>query len=166
MFSREIIMNACTWRRLGLCLACVVCLTPLLADAAPGAGTEKLHQFKGKVVPLADPAARAGTHLAPDAAPNGLALAGDDGKVYPLVKDSGSRLFFKDKALLNRPMRLTSRLLPGSQLLEVRAVHSYVDGQLCDVYYWCEICSIRRGEKMNCPCCGAPMELREEPVGK
>jgi hypothetical protein len=34
------------------------------------------------------------------------------------------------------------------------------------VYSWCDICSIRRGEKNACEFCGGPMELREEPVKK
>jgi hypothetical protein len=118
-------------------------------------------------VPLADLVAKAGSRLDADAAPHWLALVTDDGKVYPLVKDGGARLFFKDKALLNRPMRLTGRLLPGSQLLQVKAVHSLHKGQPYEVYYWCDVCSIRRGEKeIACECCGGPMELREEPVKK
>ena len=40
------------------------------------------------------------------------------------------------------------------------------EGKLHEVYYWCDICSIRRGEKMTCECCGGPMELREEPLKK
>jgi len=32
----------------------------------------------------------------------------------PLVKDDGSRMFFKDKRLLDRPMRLTGRLVEGT----------------------------------------------------
>jgi hypothetical protein len=46
-----------------------------------------------------------------------LALATDKSKLYPLVKDTGSRLFFKDPALLNRPAHLTGRLIPGSSRL-------------------------------------------------
>jgi hypothetical protein len=61
-------------------------------------------------------------------------------------------------------MRLTGRLLPGSQVLQVKAVHSLRGGKLHEVYYWCDVCSIRRGEKDVCECCGGPMELREEPV--
>ena len=99
-----------------------------------------------------------------DAAPYWLALVSDDGKVYPLVKDSASRLFFLDKALLNRPMRLLGRLLPGSQMLRVMAVHSVVKGVPHEVYYWCDICSIRRQEAGTCECCGAPMVLKEEPL--
>src|SRR6516164_3982459 len=88
------------------------------------------------------------------------------GKVVPLIKDGGARMFFKDKRLLNRPMRLTGRLLPGSHLLQVVEVQSVHKGELYEVYYWCNICSIRRSEGGQCECCGGPMELKEEPVKK
>ncbi len=153
-------------RRLILSLACLIALAPLFAGGDAKKPAVKIDYYKGKVVPLADLVAKAGTRLDADAAPHWLALAGEDGKIYPLVKDSGSRLFFQDDGLLNRPMRLTGRLLPGSQLLQVTAVHSYVKGQLHEVYYWCEICSIRRGEKNVCECCGGPMARREEPIPK
>jgi hypothetical protein len=154
-------MFAMTRRRVGLFLACAAALVPLLG-AGPAAPKDEA--FTGKVVPLAELVAKAGSRLDADAAPFWLALVTDDGKVYPLVKDGGARLFFKDKALLNRPMRLTGRLLPGSQVLQVKAVHSLHGGKLHEVYYWCDVCSIRRGEKDVCECCGGPMELREEPV--
>jgi hypothetical protein len=153
-------------RRLALCLACVAGLSPLLAAAPPKppARPGPPAHFRGKVVPLADLVAQTGSRLDPDAAPYWLALAADDGKVYPLVKDDGARLFFKDRALLNRPMRLTGRLLPGSQILQVIAAHSLIKGELHEIYYWCDVCSIKRGEKNICECCGGPMELHEDPV--
>jgi hypothetical protein len=144
-------------------VACAAALSPLLAaDPKPA----KVEDFQGKVVPLADLVAREGGKLDADAEATALCLVGDDGKVYTLVKDGGSRLFFKDRALLNRPMKLSGRLLPGSQALRVSAVRSVVKGAECEVYYWCDICAIKRGEKMVCECCGGPMELREEPVKK
>ncbi len=150
--------------RLAVVLACLIGLCPLLA-ARPPEG-RKTEFFKGKVVPVADLVAKEGGKLDADAAPYLLALVGEDGKVYPLVKDAGSRLFFKDPALRDRPMRLTGRLLPGSQMLQVVAVHSYRKGVLHEVYYWCDICSIKRGEKNVCECCGGPMQFREDPVEK
>ena len=152
-------------RRALVLLAGAACLTPLLAADAkkPEAPTVEL---TGKVVPLADLVAKGGSKLDADADPVSLVLVADDGKVYTLVKDGGARLFFKDKALLNRPMKLTGRLLPGSQILQVASVNTIVKGQLCEVYYWCDICSIRRGEKMVCECCGGPMELHEDPIRK
>jgi hypothetical protein len=155
-------MPAQVARRLGLVAALAFALSPLLA--APPA--EKTTHYKGKVVPLAGLVEKIGSKLDADAAPHWLALVTDDGAIYPLIQDDGSRMFFKDARLLNRPMRLTGRFLPGSQLLQVLEVRSYVKGELHEVYYWCDVCSIKRFEKKICDCCGGPMELREEPVKK
>lgn len=138
-------------------------LLPLTGGARPEV---EVSEYRGKVVPLAGLAGKAGTKLDIDAAPTSLVLAGDDGKVWLLLKDGGSRMFFQDQSLLNRPMRLTGRPLPGSQILRVMVVHSLVNGQLHEVYYWCNICAIRRSEKAICECCGGPMDLKEEPLKK
>jgi hypothetical protein len=98
-----------------------------------------------------------------DAAPT-LVLQADDGKLYPLIKDDGSRMFFKDAKLLHRPMRLTARVLPNSTFLQVINVHSLIKGKLHEPYYWCDICTIKRFEAGICDCCGAPLEFREEPI--
>jgi len=142
-------------------------LTPLVVTlAGPPAKPVKNEYFKGKVVALAELMEKRGARLDADASPFWLALATDDGKIYPLVKDDGARMFFKDARLLNRPMRLTGRLMPGSQLLQLVEVHSYNKDELQEVYYWCDICSIKRYEKKDCDCCGGPMVLREEPLKK
>ena len=154
-------------RRLALCVVLGLCFLPALfhrATAAPPAA--KMEDYKGKVVPLAGLLEKAGSKLDADAAPQWLALETDDGKVYPLVKDDGSRMFFKDAKLLNRPMLVTGRLLLGTNLMQVVQVHSYIKGEVHEVYYWCDVCSIRRNEKKICECCGGPMELKEEPVKK
>jgi hypothetical protein len=154
-------------RRLALYAALAFCLSPFLVTRAePSKEAPKTDYFKGKVVPLSGLLEKKGAKLDADAATEWLALVGDDGKVYPLVKDDGSRMFFKDPFLLNRPMRLTARLLPDVNFLQVVQVHSYRKGELHEVYYWCEICAIKRFEKGKCDCCGAPLELREEPVKK
>src|SRR5438128_11193187 len=161
MFSRTLV-------RLGLCVAIAVGFSVLPWNRAGGEAEEiKTEYYKGKVVPLAKVMEKLGVKLDADAAPHWLVLLSDDGKIYPLVKDDGARMFFKDDRLLNRPMGLTGRLLPGSQLLQVVEVHSYNQkNELQEVYYWCDICTIKRFEKKLCDCCGAPMELREEPVQK
>ncbi|MBV9123580.1 MAG: hypothetical protein JO112_09500 [Planctomycetes bacterium] len=142
----------------------LVCFPSLLpADAPPEV---KSQDYTGKVVPLAGLLEKFGAQLDPEAAPQWLALAATDGKVYPLIRDDGARMFFQDERLLNRPMVLTGRLYPETHLLQVLSVHSIVKGRLCEVYYWCSVCSIKGYEKKPCPCCGAPMELREDPVQK
>jgi hypothetical protein len=159
MFTRSLI-------RLSLCIALALAVSPLLFGRAGSVPDKVKNQYyKGKVVPLAAILEKMGAPLDADAAPSWLALVGEDGKIYPLIKDDGSRMFFKDARLLNRPMRLTGRLLPGSQLLQVVEVNSYNQkNELQEVYYWCDICAIKRYEKKLCDCCGAPMELREVPI--
>jgi hypothetical protein len=147
------------YRRLGITAALAVALLPLLRAAEPA---PKAQFFKGKVIALATYFEKQGAKLDRDAVEQWYALAGEDGKLYPLIKDEGSRMFFKDATLLNRPMRLTGRLIGDGPFLQVFQVHSYHNGQLHDVFYWCDICTIKRFEKKDCECCGAPMELREE----
>ena len=124
----------------------------------------KNQEFCGKVAPLAESLDKLGVKLDKDASPFWLALITDDGKLHVLVKDSGSRMFFKDKQLLNRPMKITGRLVGDAKLLQVLSVRSVVNGKLHEPYYWCDICKIKRFEPNDCDCCQAPMEFREDPV--
>jgi hypothetical protein len=151
-------------RRVGLLLALGFALLPLAGSWAGGNKlADKNEYYTGKVVGLADLLAKSNTKIDPDAVPFLLVLHADNGKLYPLLKDNGSRMFFKDAKLLNRPMRLTAARIPNSEILQVISVKSLVKGKLHEVYYWCDICTIKRYEAGICDCCGAPMEFREEP---
>jgi hypothetical protein len=157
-------MNSLLQRRLAILLAVAFALSPLLFSWAGEAKKLKSEYFKGNVVPLAEAVKKFGVKLDKDAAAVSLVLVSENNKIYPLLKDDGSRMFFKDETLLKRPMRLTAREIPGSNLLQVVNVHSYRKGQLHELYYWCDICSIKRFEKGPCDCCGAPLVLREVPA--
>ncbi len=147
-------------QRFGLLAALIAALLPLCGGwAGDKKGSDKNAFYVGKVVSLADVLAKQGVKIDPDHVV--LVLQADDGKLYPLVKDEGSRMFFKDTKLLNRPMRLTARLIPNSQFLQVINVHSIVNAKLHDVYYWCDICTIKRFEAGICDCCGDKMDFRE-----
>jgi hypothetical protein len=143
-------------------LLCPVSILGLQAGGQPS--TDETKSYDGQVVPLSDVVEKLGGKLDTDAAPYWLALRTNAGLIYPLIKDDGARMFFKDAQLLRRPMRLTGRLLGKSQLLQVVEVHSYRDGKLCELYYWCPVCSIKRYEKKLCDCCGGPMTLEEKPA--
>lgn len=121
---------------------------------------DKNEFYTGKVVPLAEVLAKQGIKIDPDQYV--LVLQADNGKIYPLVKDEGARMFFKDAKLLNRPMRLTGRVAPNTQFLQVINVHSVVKGKLHDVYYWCDICTIKRYQAGICDCCLAPLDFHEK----
>jgi hypothetical protein len=150
---------------IGLALLSALATSVILAGTADPPAV-KNQDYEGKVVPLAKPLEKFGARLDADAAPHWLALVTDDGKVYPLIKDDASRMFFKDQRLLDRPMRLSGRVLPNTHLLQLIQVHSIQKGAVHEVYYWCEVCSIRRNEPDICECCGGPMELREPRVAK
>jgi hypothetical protein len=158
------------------CLGFGLALLSLSAGAARGeqpadSVKPKLETLQGQVVPhdkqVTVPAAQLkqlGLELDPDAGSRWLALQTDDGKQYPLLQDAGSRMYYRDKTLLNRPMQIQGRLVPGTALLQVLQAHSLKEGKPHEIYYWCEICSIKRFslEKTGvCECCGGPMELRE-----
>lgn len=156
-----------TFVRISLALFVVFAPSALVQGADQKSSPVKLQSFDGKVVPLKELLEKSGAKLDKEAEPHWLALVAGDGKVYPLVEDAGARMFFKDKALLNRRMHLTGRLLQDSHMLQVLGVNSWVKGELHDIYYWCDVCSIRRNEKLRqCDCCGGQLELREVPLKK
>jgi hypothetical protein len=157
-----------TTTRIRLLFAVLVALSPLIFAAFVGSEPPKpeTKEYAGKVAPLTDALDKFGAKLDKDAAPFWLALMADNGQVYPLIKDSGSRMFFKDKQLLDRPMRITGRLFGDTKMLQVLAVRSVVGGKLHEPYYWCDVCKIKRFEPRDCECCGAPMVFREDPLEK
>ncbi|MCS6977304.1 MAG: hypothetical protein NZM31_09910 [Gemmatales bacterium] len=126
----------------------------------------RLETFRGKIISVNDRLKKLGVALDPDAGLH-LALETDKGEVLPLLRDSGSLMFFRDNRLLDRPIEARARLLPGTGLLQIISFHALKDGQRFEVFYWCETCAIKRLylEKTGvCECCGGVMELRESPV--
>ncbi len=136
----------------------------LVADTDPNLKPGKKQQFEGKVVPLEKLLKKIGSNIDREASPHWLALVTKNGTVYPLVRDDGGRMFFNDPKVQNRPMKVTGRLLGDTHLLQVLNVLSYRKGKLHDIYYWCDICAIRRNWAGECECCGGKMFLKEEPV--
>ncbi|MCE9531667.1 MAG: hypothetical protein K8T89_11180 [Planctomycetes bacterium] len=143
--------------RAGILLALAVASTPLWFRPVQAAPEEKFTHFTGDVVALKAVFEKEGVKL-----DRALVV---DGKSYPIIKDVSGRRFSKDDRLLNKKYQITGRLVGGT-MLQVISVRSIKDGKLHDIYYWCDICAIRRSEMNDCECCGAPMELREELLGK
>jgi hypothetical protein len=154
-------------RRQFLTLVPGLAVGTLLAHQSPSAAKDEVAtEFTGKVLPLKSILEKAEVDLDADAEPFWLALQASDGKVYPIIKDPGGRRFFKDERLRKRDVRITGKLIAGSQLLQVLSMVGLNSGKAVELYYWCDICSIKRHEKMDCECCGAAMELREDPLDK
>src|SRR5438045_2123543 len=105
--TTEQIMSQKLTRRQALAAGAVLSAGALAGDAPPK--LPPAETYTGKVKPLAEIVAQIGSKLDSDAAAHWLALVTEDGKIYPLIKDSGARMFFADKRLLDRPMRLRGR---------------------------------------------------------
>jgi hypothetical protein len=82
---------------------------------------------------------------------------------YTVLRTKLSEALFVDKRFKGRELRLVGRALP-SALLEVSKFQWVRDGKLMDVFYWCEICSIKSFDPSLCACCQAPVEFREAPA--
>ena len=147
--------------------SCCAGLAALLIQGQTG--QPKLETLRGQVIPLAELLSKEKVELDKDAEPFWLALQTEDGKIYPLVKDVGSRMFYQDKTVLHRPMQVQGRIVGKTGMLQLTEVLSLKDGKPHEIYYWCDVCAIRRNvlDKGGvCECCGGKMELREVPVGK
>ena len=140
-------------------LLCVLVVS--LTGSSTLRGEEKPLTLRGEVVALAPLLEKEGSKLDADSVPLWLGLVTKDGNVYPIVKDAGGRRFFKDKRLLNRPVEVTGKTFRDTHLLQVLTVRGVKDGKLTDIYYWCDICQIRRHELNECECCGGEMVFKE-----
>lgn len=131
--------------------------------ADDGKASAKEQRWIGQVLPLVELLKAERIDLDDDVATVMLALKTDAGAVHPLIKDGGSLPFFRDRALQKRPVRVDGRLAFGS-VLAVRQYFMLKDGKAHSVYYWCDICAIKRlalDKAGVCECCGGPMERKE-----
>lgn len=122
-------------------------------------GMNKAQPFTGKVLPVSKALEKMGVKN--DADNTGLALVADDGTLYTLVKDDASRLFFLDKQLHDRSVKVTARVVPGTQMLKLEKVQTVVKGKLHDIDYWCENCQFPNTQPGPCMCCGGETVFRE-----
>ena len=83
---------------------------------------------------------------------------------YTLLRTAQSEALFVDKRFEKRTLVLTGRVFPGTDLLEISSFRWLRDGELYEVYYWCEICSIEGVDPGSCACCQRDVELREKRI--
>jgi hypothetical protein len=84
--------------------------------------------------------------------------------IEPLLYNVGSRAFFEDDRLRDRPAELVARRLEGLPYLQVVSARvEDEDGEWRIPEYYCDICTISVRFDQPCPCCQAPMELRYKP---
>jgi hypothetical protein len=83
---------------------------------------------------------------------------------YTLLRTRWSEALFMDDNLRQKELVLRGRLLPGTQIFDVTRIRTVKDGAVCEVFYYCEICSIETISPRQCVCCQEPVELIERPL--
>jgi hypothetical protein len=138
---------------------------PLLApvDDSTGAGPETV-TLRGEVVRLGEALGSFGVPGAQGPIGEQVVLRGEGGAIEPLLYNVGSRAFFEDDRLRNRPAELVARRLEGLPYLQVVSARVEDEGGALRIpEYYCDICTISVRFDQPCPCCQAPMELRYKP---
>ena len=86
------------------------------------------------------------------------------GEYYTLLQSRMSKALFMDARLREKTLVLKGRVFPASRVLEITGnLHSMKNGQLHELYYFCDICIIKTIAPDPCLCCQAPVELLEVP---
>ena len=84
---------------------------------------------------------------------------------YPVIlRTAQSEALYVDERFKKHTLVLSGRVFPGTGILEVSGWQWERDGKSYEVYYWCDVCTIRGLTPGACACCQAEVELRERVI--
>jgi hypothetical protein len=86
----------------------------------------------------------------------------EQGEYFTLLETKLSVALFKDPLLKSRQLLLKGRVYPGSRIFDVTLIRSLKNKRIHDVYYWCDICSIKSVVPGECMCCQEEVEFQEK----
>jgi hypothetical protein len=120
----------------------------------------------GEVVELTEALKAKGLTFDAEPIAKQVVLRGKDNTLTPLICDDGSRAFFNDSRLRNRPVELSVKRVASLPYVQVVSFQVVDEGKLRTPEYFCEICTISVRYPQSCPCCQGPMELRMKPESR
>jgi hypothetical protein len=85
-------------------------------------------------------------------------------RYYGILRTSVSEGLFTEDRFRQHTLELRGRRFPASALIEINRYRWLREGKLYEVFYWCEVCSIRGTDPGPCACCQGAVELREVQV--
>ncbi len=136
---------------------------PAPAGAAPAPPVPREVRVQGKLVCIAEELSALYKAQVPPVHDHLPGIRTAEGDLLVLVRTSSSAALFKDPRFQGRELVLAGRTFPRSGCLEVRRFGWISGDGPCEVYYWCETCSIRGVDPGPCACCQGPVEMRERP---
>jgi len=145
-------------------------ITPLIGGErtpAPKSGPNSAAtlELRGKMVCLSEEMRRLYGANVQEKHQHDYGFKTENGAFYSLVRTPMSEALLTDTNLHSKVLLLRGRAFPKTQLLEVTGnLHSLRDGKVNELYYYCDICSIKSSAPGSCMCCREPVHLVEEPV--
>jgi hypothetical protein len=128
------------------CSACIFAISALLAAEPPST------ELTGRIVPVPGNT-------------NQLSFKTQSGDIYQLIKTPQAEALFADTNLYSKVLVLKGNVAEPSHTFAVTGnFHSLKNGKLHDLYYYCDVCSIKTSIPGLCLCCREPVRLVEEPV--
>jgi len=142
-----------------------LCQRPSATAAEPKShGPAQPVEVRGKVVCLAEEMHDLYQVELPTGHAHLYGFKTEDGKYFTLLRNKYSEALFVDKRLHEKELILKGRTFAKTQLLEVNVMRSVRNGVTNDLYYYCEVCSIKAVGPGKCECCQDPVELVEKPL--
>lgn len=123
-------------------------------------------ELRGRVVCLVEETNRLHHAARPDPHQHQWGFKTDGGKHYTLLRTRYSEALFVDPRLREKELILKGRLFPDTRVFDVSRMRSMRNGVVCDLYYYCNVCSIKTIAPGPCLCCQEPVELVEKPVSE
>ncbi|MBI3875816.1 MAG: hypothetical protein HY300_07635 [Verrucomicrobia bacterium] len=145
----------------GVFIACV-----LLGRAGVNAADSpaKEVELRGRVVCLVEERAKAAKSVPPAKHEHVWGFKTGEGQLYTLLRTKNSEALFLDERLRQKDLVLKGPLKERTREFEPVVMRSVKNGVVHELYYWCDICTIRSIVPGECVCCRAPVELRERPL--
>lgn len=126
--------------------------------------TPKLIELRGRVVDLLTELRQSYPVEPPRKPKSVLAFKTINGDLFILLETRTSVALFLDPRLHKKDLVIHGRTFPKSKVFEPTSYRTMKDGRLHDLYYWCDICSIKSLSPEDCACCQEPVILTEVPI--
>jgi len=106
-----------------------------------------------------------GTLLPRTNAADAVKFKTESGIVYTLVSNQPATALFRETKLAGHTLLLKGRAT-GQKFEVTGNLRSLHDRKLHDLFYYCDICSIKTSDAGPCLCCREPVRITETPIGE